>query len=345
MHEMASGPSAVGILWRGDRDSPYAARLQPVFAALGAAGIVADAVPFDDETADAVREQLLRLAGVLVWVDPVMGDRDRTVLDALLREVAGRGVWVSAHPDVVLELGTKEILVRTRGLSCGSDAYAYRALDEFRSAFPSRLADGARVLKRHRGNAGIGVWKVQLADGAAAGADPLVDVQDAHSRGTAVETMRLSQLIERLATCFAAGGMLIDQPFEPRIAEGLVRCYVVRNEVAGFATQEPDPAAVATGRVFGLPSKKTMYAASEERFAPLRHDFESEWLGAIQQLTGVETARLPLLWDADFLYAEQHEPGRDRFVLCEINASCVIPFPPAAPAQIARAVADRLEMS
>jgi hypothetical protein len=39
---------------------------------------------------------------VLVWVNPIHEGRNRALLDALLREVAARGVWVSAHPDVIL---------------------------------------------------------------------------------------------------------------------------------------------------------------------------------------------------------------------------------------------------
>ena len=51
---------------------------------------------------------------MLVWVNPIHEGRGRANLDALLREVAMRGTWVSAHPDVILKMGTKEVLYRTR---------------------------------------------------------------------------------------------------------------------------------------------------------------------------------------------------------------------------------------
>jgi hypothetical protein len=41
--------------------------------------------------ADEVRAQLLRLDGVLVWVDPISDGRDRVVLDAMLRQVEASG--------------------------------------------------------------------------------------------------------------------------------------------------------------------------------------------------------------------------------------------------------------
>ena len=42
---------------------------------------------------------------VLVWVDPISQRQDRRQLDALLRDVAFRGVWVSTHPDVIWKMG------------------------------------------------------------------------------------------------------------------------------------------------------------------------------------------------------------------------------------------------
>ena len=343
----ASASGRIGILWRGDREARASAtaannRLRPVFEALAAIDIAAEPVVFDDELVDDVRRQLLSLDGVLVWVDPVMGERDRTVLDGLLREVADRGVWVSAHPDVILKIGTKDVLVLARELSCGSDTTVYRTMAQIESEFPRRLrAGGPRVLKQHRGNAGIGVWKVQLAAGAAAGGD-VVEVQDAHPRGIDVETMPLAEFVRRCERYFADGGCLVDQPFQPRIADGLVRCYFARKDVIGFSTQAPDPAHAGSDRIFGLPAKKTMYAADEPRFARLKASMESEWLPAIQRLANVDDGELPMLWDADFLYGPRDARGDDTYVLCEINVSSVFPFPEQVPKRLARAVSERL---
>ena len=336
----------VGILWRGDREMRASAtasnnRLRTVFDALGARNIAAELVVFDDPLVDEVRAQLLTLDGVLVWVDPVMGERDRAVLDALLREVADRGVWVSAHPDVILKIGTKDVLLLARDLSCGSNTVAYRTMTQFEAEFLPRLrASGPRVLKQHRGNAGIGVWKVQIADSARDG--DAVEVQDAYPRGIDVETVPLAAFVRRCERYFAGGGCLIDQPFQPRIGEGLVRCYLVGKEVVGFSTQGPDPAHEGSPRIFGLPAKKTMYAVDEPRFAQLKTSLETEWLPSLRRLAGVADGELPLLWDADFLYGPRDVRGDDTYVLCEINVSSVFPFPEQVPERLARAVADRL---
>jgi hypothetical protein len=57
---------------------------------------------------DEVRDQLLGVSGVLVWVDPLSDGQTRAALDPLLREVASQGVWLSAHPDVIMKMGVKE---------------------------------------------------------------------------------------------------------------------------------------------------------------------------------------------------------------------------------------------
>src|SRR5437764_10496711 len=92
----------VAILWRGDREARRAAtpennRYHRIFAELAALGVDAEPVVYAEEFVEEVREQLLAVDGVLVWVDPLSGGRTRTRLDALLRDVAARGPWVSAH--------------------------------------------------------------------------------------------------------------------------------------------------------------------------------------------------------------------------------------------------------
>ena len=87
---------------------------------------------------------------------------DESVLDAMLRDVAAKGVWVSAHPDVILKMGAKEVLYRTRHLGWGTDTHLYRAAATLHEEFPRQLQlAGPRVLKQNRGNGGEGVWKVE----------------------------------------------------------------------------------------------------------------------------------------------------------------------------------------
>src|SRR5262249_45360195 len=141
------------------------------------AGVEAEPVVYEDDVASAVHVGLAALDGVLVWVNPIHEGRSRARLDALLREVAARGVFVSAHPDVILKMGTNEVLHRTRTMNWGCDTALYRTAEAMRAELPARLAAGPRVIKRNRGNGGQGVWKVEALAGPLK--TPMVRVLDA----------------------------------------------------------------------------------------------------------------------------------------------------------------------
>jgi len=137
----------LALLWRGNRHARDEAtaqnnRLNRVFEALTALGIHAEPAIYADDVAGDVREQLLKLDGVLVWVDPISDGQNRTQLDAMLRDVASRGVWVSTHPDVVLKMGVKEVLYRTKHLGWGTDTHLYRTARAFNEQFSPAASIG-----------------------------------------------------------------------------------------------------------------------------------------------------------------------------------------------------------
>src|SRR6516225_4821857 len=135
----------IAILWRGNEAArrsaaPETSRFKAVFAALADVGVDAQPVVYEDDVLEAVRAQLATFEGVLVWVNPIHEGRKRANLDALLREVAAHGVWVSAHPDVIRKMGTKEVLHRTRMMSWGCDTVLYRTPGAMRTELPAQLA-------------------------------------------------------------------------------------------------------------------------------------------------------------------------------------------------------------
>jgi hypothetical protein len=222
-----SKPYRIAIVWRGDAEQRKAAtpqnnRFYRIFEELAALGIEAEPAVYDEAFADQVRAQLLSANGVLVWVDPIHQGKTRVMLDGLLREVAERGPWVSAHPDVVLEMGVKEVLFRTRHLGWGADTHLYRTAAELFVGFPPRLrSSGPRILKQNRGNGGQGVWKVELVRGE----NDTAQVLHAQ-RGSVPEQLPLREFMTRCEAYFGWGGCIIDQPFQPRLPEGMIRCYI-----------------------------------------------------------------------------------------------------------------------
>jgi hypothetical protein len=317
-----------------------------MFTALTAIGIDAEPAVYTDEMVDEVRAQVLQLDGVLVWVDPIVAGRNRSMLDAMLRDVASHGVWVSTHPDVIQKMGVKEVLYRTKHLGWGVDTELYRDTRSLRAEFPRRLqATGPRVLKQNRGNGGQGVWKVELVAPAASDS-ALVRVLHAQ-RGSVPEELRLGDFLRRCEAYFVADGCIIDQPFQPRLPEGMIRCYMGADRVVGFGHQlikalvPPPPEGPDSPGA--QPGPRIMHPADALQFQALRTRMESEWTPQMMRVLDIDTLSLPVLWDADFLYGPRTATGDDSYVLCEINVSSVIPFPETAPAEVARLVLARLQ--
>jgi hypothetical protein len=69
---------------------------------------------------------------------------------------------------------------------------------------------------------------------------------------------------------------------------------------------------------------------------------ETAWVPQMMKILDIDSASLPIIWDADFLYGPRTPSGEDSHVLCEINVSCVFPIPDNAPADIARLSLTRL---
>lgn len=340
----------VGLLWRGEPGEPAPpperTRLRAIFEAFAARGLRAQAVLYDEASAEAVREQLLEMDGVLVWVDPIVRGRDRSGLDAILREVAARGVFVSAHPDVALAMGTKEVLYRTRELPWGTDTHVYRTLDELLQGMPALLRSvGPRVLKQDRGSGGKGVWRVELLRDAEAPADMLVRVQPGE-RGARVEDMRFGHFVEqrRPYTAYFDGRVLfIDQPFLARCREGMTRAYLVHDRLAGFGHQYVTALTpAAPGASAPDPEPRLYFGPDEPAFQPLRRLLECGWIAEMRRVLGLDRDSLPVIWDADFLLGPRSPAGDDEYLLAEINVSGVFPIPGEAVARLVDAAIERV---
>ena len=338
----------VAIVWRGDAAarkaaSPQNNRFYRIFEELAAVGVQAEPAVYDEDFADDVRGQLLAADGVLVWVDPIHQGKTRELLDPLLREVAANGPWVSTHPDIILKMGVKEVLYRTRHLGWGTDTHLYRTAAEFTADFPPRLrSSGPRVLKQNRGNGGQGVWKVELLSGRSE------TVQVLHAqRGSVPEALPLADFTARCEPYFGWGGCIIDQLFQPRLPEGMIRCYMGTDKVVGFGRQlikaliPPPPEGPDSPAA--QPGPRIMHGPGAEPFQALQRKMEDEWVPQMMEVLGVDRAQLPIIWDADFLYGARATSGEDTYVLCEINVSSCFAIPDDAPAAIARLTLNRCQ--
>jgi hypothetical protein len=192
------------------------------------------------------------------------------------------------------------------------------------------------VIKRNRGNGGQGVWKVEALPDTRNRA--MVRVLDATK--DAPEELALEKFLERCIEYFE-DGCVIDQPFQVRLTEGVVRCYMAGDRCAGFGHQKvkalvdaPAARAAAGPRLYS--------SNADQRFQCLRRLMEDEWTPQLTSLLDIPRHDLPMIWDADFMRGPPRRDGTDSYVLGEINVSSVFPIPDEAPVEIARRVADRL---
>jgi hypothetical protein len=154
------------------------------------------------------------------------------------------------------------------------------------------------------------------------------------------------EFITRCEGYFAADGRIVDQPFQSRLPDGMIRCYMGIDKVVGFGHQfikaliPPPPE--GPNSPAAQPGPRIMHGAEAEPFQALRAKIEAEWTPQMMEVLGIDAESLPIIWDADFLYGPRTASGEDTYVLCEINVSSVFAIPDQAPAAIARLALNRL---
>lgn len=319
-------PPRIALMFHGNRETRDTGkldaehRLGPTAEAFREEGFAVEPCVYNDEFTDEVREQLLKVDAVQVWVNPVTeGGGDRSKLDALLREVADAGVFVKSHPQTIQKMGTKEVLYTTRDMSWGSDVRRYATLEDMRDGLPESLLTGPRVLKQFRGHSGQGIWKITPKG------DPSRVFARHAPRGSQEEDVSLDDWIASCAGYFETGPMF-DQPYNPRIADGTIRCYLVRDRIEGFGHQELNALAPGTD-----PGPRLYYPPDRPDFQGLKRQAENEWVPQLMSAVGVSLDELPMLWDIDLMFAD------GGYMLCEINVSSVYPYPESAKLPLAKA--------
>ena len=140
---------------------------------------------------------------------------------------------------------------------------------------------------------------------------------------------------------------MIDQAYQERLPDGMVRCYLVHDKVVGFGHQTvnalfPAPPGSPPSAA-PQPGPRLYYPPTKPEFQALKHKVETQWVKDMQKLLDIDTFQLPIIWDCDFLFGPLDASEEDTFVLCEINVSSIAPFPESAPPYVAAATLARIE--
>lgn len=332
---------SIAILVFGETNSGRNALTEDKYMGLALAftekGIRVDSVIYNDRLAERLAKELLQYQAILVWVNPIEQGNDRKRLDALLMELAKKGCLVSTHPETILKIGTKDILYKTRNMDLGGDVRQYSSFAEFKERF-LLSAPQMRILKQYRGNGGNGVFKINTMNIN----NNMIGIT--HATGDEGErVVTEADFFEQMKYYFDNNGMLIDQPWNANIINGMVRCYLTGSKVSGFGYQEINALYPSDGSKPIKPGKRFYFSEQCGLFRDLKNTMESEWVPQIQEITSLPDNMLPVIWDADFFINEINtQNSKEKYELCEINVSCVSPFPESAIPYIIEEVSNRI---
>jgi hypothetical protein len=302
------------------------------------AGVHVESITYNNTRAQALSSELATLDGLVVWVNPIEQGEDRSLLDTLLSELSSQGVMVSTHPETIMKIGTKRVLFDTRDMAWGSDVAMYQNFADFRNEFLKSLEhEQIRVLKQFRGDGGNGVFKVCYADPS----HQSISVLHA-KRGSTEEVKSIEQFFSDFMAYFANGKPLISQEWNNHIKNGVVRCYMTADRVAGFGYQEINALYPSDAGVIP-PGRRYYFTEQCALFADLKQRMEQSWLADLTERFGLSRDALPVIWDADFFMNEVYGTSAQKYSLCEINVSCVSPFPESAIPLICAEVERRIE--
>jgi len=111
--------------------------------------------------------------------------------------------------------------------------------------------------------------------------------------------MLLTDFMRRCEEYFAADGCIIDQPFQDRLPEGMIRCYMGADKVVGFGHQLSKalipPLPEGPDSEAAQPGPRILHRASAPEFQSLRTKMEKEWTPKMMHLLGVDLRSLPVI--------------------------------------------------
>lgn len=302
-------------------------------------GFEVDSVLYHDSISGKLAKDLLKYNAILVWVNPIEQHGDRKILDALLAQLSSQGCFVSAHPGTILKIGTKEILYKVKDTEFGGNVNLYNSFEEFKKHFLKEVT-GIRILKQYRGNGGDGVYKVDATNLK----NNKVIVTHAKN-GNEEMPMTIDDFFLQFESYFNDGSLLIDQKWNPNIINGMVRCYLSGSRVAGFGYQEINALYPIINGIYKKPGQRFYYTEDCGLFKDLKEVMEKNWVTQLLKLTGLSNEELPVIWDADFFINKVNsENATEKYSLCEINASCVSPFPESSIPHIVKAVKEKIKV-
>jgi len=340
-------PKSIALVIYGDSASARNAMTEEKYKALSDAllnaGFNVESVLYHDSKADVLEKELERFNAVLVWVNPIEQGGNRSRLDKLLVDTAKKGIFVTTHPDVILKIGTKKVLHTTRTMDWGGDTEIYTEYADFEKRFLDSMGKSdVRILKQYRGDGGKGVYKIHFIN---SDRNKISVVHAPSPKEKLILTKE--EFNKKFQIYFENNGLIINQKWANGITNGMVRCYLTGNRVSGFGYQESVALCPYTNDLESETrpvSGRFYFTEYCGLFQDLRVIMESKWIPQLQEIHSISNEMMPLLWDIDLFINDVNEKEiTKKYSLCEINVSCVSPFPPSCIGHVVNQLKMKLE--
>ena len=239
-----------------------------------------------------------------------------------LKALGDEGVEIHTHPDVMINLDFKDILAKLKGTRLGDDeSYFYHKFSDFASKFPNDLKKhGIRVLKTNYGSTGEGVYLVRLQDDGSIISTEAVNNEkyfydDIHEFISKFEVN--FQDDSEYAEYFEGKTGFVGCRYLERISEGEIRVLLVNDKPISVVHKKPQEGEFSA----------TLFSGAKYKY---ESPSEAKWKDVVTLTTkGLKDLKpylkgqnYPLLWTMDYIL-DYNKDGSDKYVLSEINCSCV----------------------
>ena len=240
-----------------------------------------------------------------------------------LKALGNSGIDIHTHPDVMINLDFKDILAKLKGTSLGDDeTYFYHTFTEFARKFPSDLdKHGIRVLKTNYGSTGEGVYLVSKKDD-----NSIFSVEAVNNKKYYYDDIneflhnfesKFEETTSEYAAYFHGKTGFVGCRYLERISEGEIRVLLVNNKPISVVHKKPQEGEFSA----------TLFSGAKYKY---ESPSEAKWKDVIDlTINGLKDIKpylngknYPLLWTMDYIM-DYNKDGSDKYILSEINCSCV----------------------
>ena len=300
----------------------FRADTKPILRALKKLGVDGEVVFYTHKKREALFDYIKKNAtSVISRINP----GNLKEIDAyfqFLKSLSDKGIEVHTHPDVMINLDFKDILEKLKNSLVGDKGtHFYHTYKEFKNEFPAILEKyRVRVLKTNYGSTGEGVYLLSLRDD-----DGIICTEAVDNVKYFYDNMDdfIKSFKEKFThddsneKYFKGKSGFVGCRYLPRIIEGEIRVLLIKEKIVSIVHKKPKNGQFSATLFSG--AQYDYHSPKNSKFSELVKLTDKALKDIENHINGYD---YPLLWTMDYIL-DYDKKGKDRFVLSEINCSCV----------------------